>query len=73
MDNIFNKKPWIEPLAVAGTSVEEIESDSSEETRTQSSNYIYYINLQSIIDLYLLFIYNIIVLNTLHLRFFFFF
>jgi len=41
MDNIFNKKPWVELLTVTRTSVEQIESDSSEETHTQSSNYIY--------------------------------
>ncbi|KAM0736902.1 hypothetical protein ACS0PU_006551 [Formica fusca] len=41
MDKIFNKKPWVEPLSVAGTSCESGRSDSetssTEETREQSA------------------------------------
>lgn len=45
MDKIFNKKPWVEPLSVAGTSCESGRSDSetssTEETREQSGNETY--------------------------------
>jgi len=34
MDNIFNKRPWIKPLAVARTSMDESDS-STEEARKQ--------------------------------------
>lgn len=40
MDKIFNEKPWVEPLSVAGTSCvgTSFESSSIEETRDQSGN-----------------------------------
>lgn len=51
MDNLFNKKPWVEPLAVAGTSVDVDENDNSEDnsvkSQKQSSNYMLYIKNKS--------------------------
>jgi len=42
MNKIFNKKPWVEPLSVAGTSVDEssMSDNSTDEINKQSSKYI---------------------------------
>lgn len=41
MDKIFSEKPWVEPLAVAGTSCNtDSENSSTEEIREQLSNKI---------------------------------
>lgn len=37
MDNIFNKKPWIKPLAVAGTSIETSDESSESSCSTEES------------------------------------
>lgn len=43
MDKIFNEKPSVEPLAVAGTSCNtDSENSSTEETREQLCNKIIY-------------------------------
>lgn len=37
MDKIFSKKPWVQPLSVAGTSVDTSTTSSGEENEQQLS------------------------------------